>query len=263
MLSLAEWDAERLGANWNVAIARAIGRGVLVNSRVVGYRRRRSGRLKVDPVIAAVIAEVFACRAAGVPLMERRALWRLRACAPPAATRRGVLTPFGVCCDGGSTLARFDSLATSSTSSEWAPLARRPQSPAKPASEPAVPSPRDNGRPRPPLRHSQRRVPETASIGPHPGQSRPSRGGGSLVNLLQTGDYSIRSCWIAPRRSGVRVPLAPCSPLLAGRLSLTLRLRPCRRVCPSPRSEELDLQGFSRWSDRFVGFQAVIGSRRA
>jgi DNA invertase Pin-like site-specific DNA recombinase len=71
MLSLAEWDAERRSAHWRVALAQAVRRGVLTNSRVpVGYRRSRSGRLQVEPTLAPVIAEVFTRRATGVSLMD-------------------------------------------------------------------------------------------------------------------------------------------------------------------------------------------------
>jgi hypothetical protein len=62
---------------------------------------------------------------------------------------------------------------------------------------------------------------------------------------------------------GVRVPLAPRFLLLAGHLSLTCGLRPYRQCVHPPVPKIFDLQGFCRWSDRFVGFQAVIWCRRA
>jgi site-specific DNA recombinase len=66
LLSLAEWESERIGADWEQARARAVGRGVYVQPGApVGYRRTRSGRLRPDPNTADIVAEVFRRRADG------------------------------------------------------------------------------------------------------------------------------------------------------------------------------------------------------
>jgi DNA invertase Pin-like site-specific DNA recombinase len=65
MLSMAEWELDRVRTNWRVANQRAIARGVYVGSIVpVGYRRGDDGRLTPDPATAPVIAEAFRHRAA-------------------------------------------------------------------------------------------------------------------------------------------------------------------------------------------------------
>jgi DNA invertase Pin-like site-specific DNA recombinase len=66
LLSLAEWESERIGAAWEQAHARAIKRGVYGGPGApLGYRRARSGRLRPDPMTAAMVAEVFRRRADG------------------------------------------------------------------------------------------------------------------------------------------------------------------------------------------------------
>jgi Resolvase, N terminal domain len=49
MLSMGEWELDRVRANWAVACGRAIARGVHVGTVPFGYRRRDDGRLLVDP----------------------------------------------------------------------------------------------------------------------------------------------------------------------------------------------------------------------
>lgn len=66
MLSLAEFELERIRANWRDARERAVERGVHVASRTpTGYQRERDGRLAPHPQHAAAIREVFEMRAAG------------------------------------------------------------------------------------------------------------------------------------------------------------------------------------------------------
>jgi DNA invertase Pin-like site-specific DNA recombinase len=68
LLSLGEWESERIAAAWEQAHARAIARGTYVAPRApVGYRRTRSGRLRPDGKTAAIVAEPFRRRAAGEP----------------------------------------------------------------------------------------------------------------------------------------------------------------------------------------------------
>lgn len=66
LLSLGEWESERIATSWEHAHARAIARGVYsAPGAPVGYRRTRSGRLRPDPRTAEVIADVFRRRADG------------------------------------------------------------------------------------------------------------------------------------------------------------------------------------------------------
>jgi site-specific DNA recombinase len=66
LLSLAEWEGDRIRAEWDQARASAIKRGVYMSAgSPVGYRRTRSGRLRPAPEAAAAIAEVFRRRAQG------------------------------------------------------------------------------------------------------------------------------------------------------------------------------------------------------
>jgi DNA invertase Pin-like site-specific DNA recombinase len=66
LLSLAEWERERIGESWAQAYAKAIERGVyMAPGAPVGYRRTRSGRLRPDSKTAGVIVEAFRRRARG------------------------------------------------------------------------------------------------------------------------------------------------------------------------------------------------------
>jgi DNA invertase Pin-like site-specific DNA recombinase len=66
LLSLAEWESDRIRAEWDQARASAIKRGVYMSAgSPVGYRKTRSGRLRPAPEAAAVIVEVFRRRAEG------------------------------------------------------------------------------------------------------------------------------------------------------------------------------------------------------
>jgi DNA invertase Pin-like site-specific DNA recombinase len=71
LLSLGEWESERIGASWEQAHASAIRRGVYsAPGAPVGYRRTRSGRLRSDPATAEAIATVFHRRANGEPAIS-------------------------------------------------------------------------------------------------------------------------------------------------------------------------------------------------
>jgi DNA invertase Pin-like site-specific DNA recombinase len=66
LLSLAEWEGDRIRAEWDQARASAIKRGVYMSAgSPVGYRKTRSGRLRPVPDAAAAIVEVFRRRAEG------------------------------------------------------------------------------------------------------------------------------------------------------------------------------------------------------
>jgi DNA invertase Pin-like site-specific DNA recombinase len=66
LLSLGEWESDRIATSWEHARARAVARGVYsAPGAPVGYRRTPSGRLRPDPKTAEVIAEVFRRRADG------------------------------------------------------------------------------------------------------------------------------------------------------------------------------------------------------
>jgi DNA invertase Pin-like site-specific DNA recombinase len=66
MLTLGEYELDRIRDNWSTAQERAVRRGVHVASRTpTGYRRRSDGRLEPDADSAPVIRELFQRRAAG------------------------------------------------------------------------------------------------------------------------------------------------------------------------------------------------------
>jgi DNA invertase Pin-like site-specific DNA recombinase len=66
LLSMAEWELERIRDQWDVATARAVERGIHIASVApAGYRHNADGRLEVDPVMGPLIREAFERRAAG------------------------------------------------------------------------------------------------------------------------------------------------------------------------------------------------------
>jgi site-specific DNA recombinase len=66
MLTLAEFELDRIRDGFRTSQARAVARGVHVASRVpTGYLKGEDGRLQPDPQAAPVIAELFRRRAAG------------------------------------------------------------------------------------------------------------------------------------------------------------------------------------------------------
>ncbi len=66
MLSLAEFELERIRGSWHDAKARAVMRGVHpCATPPFGYQRASDGRLEPDPATAALITELFDRRAAG------------------------------------------------------------------------------------------------------------------------------------------------------------------------------------------------------
>ena len=66
LLSLAEWEGDRIRAEWDQARASAIKRGVYMSAgSPVGYRKTRSGRLRPDADGSVAIVEVFRRRAEG------------------------------------------------------------------------------------------------------------------------------------------------------------------------------------------------------
>jgi DNA invertase Pin-like site-specific DNA recombinase len=65
MLSIAEWELDRVRTMWRVADERAIKRGVYMGSPPFGYRRGEDGRLRVDPRTGPIATELFRRRAAG------------------------------------------------------------------------------------------------------------------------------------------------------------------------------------------------------
>jgi len=71
MLTLAEFELDRVRSNWMTASLRAIERGVYCSPRVpAGYRRTPSGRLAPDPKSAPALAEAFQLRAAGTRMID-------------------------------------------------------------------------------------------------------------------------------------------------------------------------------------------------
>jgi DNA invertase Pin-like site-specific DNA recombinase len=66
MLTLAEFELERIRESWSTSQATAVARGVHIASRVpTGYRRREDKRLEPDPAAIPVIRELFRRRARG------------------------------------------------------------------------------------------------------------------------------------------------------------------------------------------------------
>ena len=60
MLSMAEWELDRIRATWESARERAIDRGVYLGSTPpFGYKRGRDRRLEVDPDTGPLVAEIF------------------------------------------------------------------------------------------------------------------------------------------------------------------------------------------------------------
>jgi DNA invertase Pin-like site-specific DNA recombinase len=66
MFSMAEWELDRVRANWDMAQARAVARGVhLCGSSPFGYARAEDGHLVIDPKTAPAVAELFRRRGDG------------------------------------------------------------------------------------------------------------------------------------------------------------------------------------------------------
>jgi DNA invertase Pin-like site-specific DNA recombinase len=66
LFALGEWESDRIRADWELARASAVRRGVyLAAGSPAGYRKTRSGRLRPDPETAGTIAEAFRRRAQG------------------------------------------------------------------------------------------------------------------------------------------------------------------------------------------------------
>jgi site-specific DNA recombinase len=74
MLSMAEWELDRIRENWSVARGRAIARGVFPTVAPFGYRRGTDGRLIPDGPAATMVADLFARRSEGETLGSLLAL---------------------------------------------------------------------------------------------------------------------------------------------------------------------------------------------
>lgn len=86
MLSLGEWELDRVRANWADAQHRAVARGVFMQELApLGYRRTRSGRLAVDAATAPLARELFRRRLDGATPTQL-ARW---------LTEQGIPTPRG------------------------------------------------------------------------------------------------------------------------------------------------------------------------
>jgi DNA invertase Pin-like site-specific DNA recombinase len=73
MLSLAEFELERIRGNWNEARERAIARGIHLAATVpFGYQRRADGGLEAHPVNGPVVTELFERRAGGASWADLR-----------------------------------------------------------------------------------------------------------------------------------------------------------------------------------------------
>jgi DNA invertase Pin-like site-specific DNA recombinase len=69
MLSMAEWELDRVRANWRAADERAVARGVYFGTVPFGYTRK-NGQLVADPSTAPYVREAFERRAAGATVSE-------------------------------------------------------------------------------------------------------------------------------------------------------------------------------------------------
>ncbi len=86
MLSMAEWELDRIRSQWNSARERAVARGVHMGARApTGYVRDAKRALHPDPITSPFITELFAKRAQGATI---RALGTFLA-------EHDVKTPFG------------------------------------------------------------------------------------------------------------------------------------------------------------------------
>src|SRR5215211_4538587 len=66
LMSLAEFELDRIRETWSTSQGRAVARGVHVASKTpTGYRKRQDGRLEPDPVAVGTIRELFQRRARG------------------------------------------------------------------------------------------------------------------------------------------------------------------------------------------------------
>src|SRR5918999_163268 len=87
MLSLGEWELDRVRSTWRTAQERAIARGVHIGPAPIGYRRRDDGRLALDPRYGPVVTELFHRRAEGAAIGELCRLLTERNLPTPAGTR--------------------------------------------------------------------------------------------------------------------------------------------------------------------------------
>jgi site-specific DNA recombinase len=70
LFSIGEWELERVRANWDVAKARAIARGVYLGKAPIGFRRGTDGRLQIDPESGPIVREIFERRTSGESLTQ-------------------------------------------------------------------------------------------------------------------------------------------------------------------------------------------------
>ena len=71
MLSMAEWELDRIRGQWNSARKRAVARGIhMGRCAPTGYQRRSDRRLAPDPRVAPAIATIFRLRADGAGFSE-------------------------------------------------------------------------------------------------------------------------------------------------------------------------------------------------
>ncbi len=81
MLSIAEWELDRVRTMWRVADERAVKRGVFLGLAPFGYRRPKDGRLRVDSQTGPIVTELFRRRAGGATDREL-CLWLMESGVP-------------------------------------------------------------------------------------------------------------------------------------------------------------------------------------
>ncbi|MGA8746449.1 MAG: recombinase family protein [Solirubrobacterales bacterium] len=71
LFSIGEWELDRMRSSWDIAIGRAIERGIYVGREgPFGYRRSQDRRLRIEPEEAELVKEVFARRRRGASYDE-------------------------------------------------------------------------------------------------------------------------------------------------------------------------------------------------
>lgn len=70
MLSMAEWELDRIRRTWMDSQRKAVERGACPGAAPVGYRRGSDGQLEPDPVLAPVVAWLFHQRAEGTGVKQ-------------------------------------------------------------------------------------------------------------------------------------------------------------------------------------------------
>jgi DNA invertase Pin-like site-specific DNA recombinase len=120
MLSMAEWELDRIREGWRVARSRAVARGVHMGGRApTGYEHDDARRLRPHPQYAPLVTELFARRAKRETLERLAGFLTERASQAPTGPARGRWPAFAACCPIACTSA-----SCTTASSSWRPRIR-------------------------------------------------------------------------------------------------------------------------------------------